>query len=144
MRINEFLRVVKITDGDSAVESMHFEYAYSRMLKLRNSLDRLRQPLQRTFPCFPPLSYSVCRNVGSDNHVISFSIYMEVINTGTVLLRHFHCISICSPDVNRVAYEKGGFHLTRWIIVTRLQLNQSGEPGQLSRWTTEELWFDSQ
>ena len=37
---------------------------------------------------------------------------MEVINTGTVLLRHFQSISICSPGVNRVAYEKGVSHLT--------------------------------
>jgi len=69
---------------------------------------------------------------------------MDVINTGAVLLRNFQCISICSPGVNRVAYEKGVSHLTYWIIATRLQPNDSGEPGQLSRWTTEELWFGSQ
>jgi len=46
---------------------------------------------------------------------------MEVINTGTVLLRHFHCISICSPDVNRVAYVKGVSDLTYRNTATRLQ-----------------------
>jgi hypothetical protein len=110
-------------------------------LILRSSLDLSRQPLQLTFPYFPPLSCSVYRNGASDNHVISFFIQMEVINTGTVLLRHFHCISICSPDVTHVTYENGGFHLSYCSTLTRLQPNQSEEPGQLIRWTTEELWL---